>query len=233
MRLRPLLASLSSAAGPTQSHLSLAHSLWRAAVKPGDVVVDATAGRGYDTEVLLGLAGREGMTYALDVDAEALAACAERCGATLGGDDVDECFSALEMSHASPPPGLAPRTARLVVFNLGFLPSKGRGAQRDPRADAVPTTTAETTVTALAAWALDAVQPGGAVSVAVYPGHSQGSREAAALRAFAASLSPSIWRATEHAAINHAQTAPFLLTLHRLFRAPPLTARAVALAVGR
>ena len=56
MRLRPLFASLSSAAcGLTQSHLSLAHNLWRGAVLPGDVVVDATAGRGYDTALLVEL----------------------------------------------------------------------------------------------------------------------------------------------------------------------------------
>ena len=117
-------------------------------------------------------------------------------------------------SHAAPPPGLAPRSARLVVFNLGFLPWRAR---RDDAA-AAPTTSAEGVVDALGAWALDALAPGGAASLAIYPQHPAGAREAAALRAFAAALSSSAWRATEHVAVNHAATAPFLLTVHRLYR---------------
>ena len=48
-----------------------------------------------------------------------------------------------------------------------------------------PTTDAETTVEALASWALGSLKPGGHVSVAIYPGHPAGAREAVALRAFA------------------------------------------------
>ena len=57
MRLLATLASLAGPRGPTQSHLTLAHALWRSTVRPGDVVVDATAGRGHDTAVLAELAG--------------------------------------------------------------------------------------------------------------------------------------------------------------------------------
>ena len=47
---------------------------------------------------------------------------------------------------------------------------------------------------------------------------AEGLRESNALAAFARSLSPSVWRATEHKAVNHGPTAPFLLTIHRLHR---------------
>ena len=93
---------------------------------------------------------------------------------------------------------------------------------RRQRSDAAPpTTAAETTVEALASWALGAVKPGGHVSVAIYPGHPAGAREAVALRAFAERLPSSAWRATSHAPVNHEPTAPFLLSLHRLYREPP------------
>ena len=93
---------------------------------------------------------------------------------------------------------------------------------RRKRSDAAPPTTdAETTVEALASWALGAVKPGGHVSVAIYPGHPAGAREAVALRAFAERLPSSAWRATCHQPVNHEPTAPFLLSLHRLYREPP------------
>ena len=208
MRLLATLASLAGPRGPTQSHLTLAHALWRSTVRPGDVVVDATAGRGHDTAVLAELAGAAGRVYAMDVDAAALAECEARVRAAA--PDLG-AFAPILGSHAAPPPGLEPRRARLVVFNLGYLPSKGA-------AEGVPTTTAETTTAALCDWALGAVAPGGAVSVSVYPGHASGARESLAVRALARALSPSAWRSTEHVAVNHGPDAPYVVSLHRLFR---------------
>ena len=34
----------------------------------------------------------------------------------------------------------------------------------------------------------------------------------------ARSLSPSAWRSTEHVAVNHGPDAPYVVSLHRLFR---------------
>ena len=209
--LTRLARSLSSRAGPLQSHLSLAHSLWRATLRQGDIAVDATAGVGHDAAILASLVGPGGTLHALDVDAAALEACAER----VRDEANAACLRISAQSHAAPPPGLAPRSATVVAFNLGFLPTRARSDA------APPTTDAETTVEALASWALGAVKPGGHVSVAIYPGHPAGAREAVALRAFAERLPSSAWRATAHQPVNHEPTAPFLLSLHRLYREPP------------
>ena len=209
-----LARALSSRAGPLQSHLSLAHSLWRATLRQGDIAVDATAGVGHDAAILASLVGPGGTLHALDVDAPALEACAQRVRDEAGETNA-ACLRTSAQSHAAPPPGLAPRSATVVAFNLGFLPTRARSDA------APPTTDAETTVEALASWALGAVKPGGHVSLAIYPGHDQGAREAVALRAFAERLPSSAWRATCHQPANHEPTAPFLLSLHRLYREPP------------
>ena len=209
-----LARALSSRAGPLQSHLSLAHSLWRATLRQGDIAVDATAGVGHDAAILASLVGPGGTLHALDVDAAALEACARRVRDEAGEANA-ACLRTSAQSHAAPPPGLAPRSATVVAFNLGFLPTRARSDE------APPTTDAETTVEALASWALGAVKPGGHVSLAIYPGHDQGAREAVALRAFAERLPSSAWRATSHAPVNHEPTAPLLLSLHRLYREPP------------
>ena len=206
-----LARALSSRAGPLQSHLSLAHSLWRATLQQGDIAVDATAGVGHDAAILASLVGPGGTLHALDVDAAALEACKQRVREEANA----ACLRISAQSHAAPPPGLAPRSATVVAFNLGFLPTRARSDA------APPTTDAETTVEALASWALGAVKPGGHVSLAIYPGHDQGAREAVALRAFAERLPSSAWRATAHQPVNHEPTAPLLLSLHRLYREPP------------
>ena len=209
-----LARALSSRAGPLQSHLSLAHSLWRATLQQGDIAVDATAGVGHDAAILASLVGPGGTLHALDVDAAALEACTQRVRDEAGETNA-ACLRISAQSHAAPPPGLAPRSATVVAFNLGFLPARARSDA------APPTTDAETTVEALASWALGSVKPGGHVSVAIYPGHPAGAREAVALRAFAERLPSSAWRATAHQPVNHEPTAPFLLSLHRLYREPP------------
>ena len=206
--------ALTSRAGALQSHLSLAHSLWRATLQQGDIAVDATAGVGHDAAILASLVGPSGTLHALDVDAAALEACARRVRDEAGETNA-ACLRISAQSHAAPPPGLAPRSATVVAFNLGFLPTRARSDEQSP------TTDAETTVGALASWALGAVKPGGHVSLAIYPGHDQGAREAVALRAFAERLPSSAWRATAHEPVNHEPTAPFLLSLHRLYREPP------------
>ena len=211
---RAVRALTSSRAGALQSHLSLAHSLWRATLQQGDIAVDATAGVGHDAAILASLVGPGGTLHALDVDAAALEACAQRVRDEAGETNA-ACLRTSAQSHAAPPPGLAPRSATVVAFNLGFLPTRAR-SEEEP-----PTTDAATTVDALSSWALGSVKPGGHVSVAIYPGHPAGAREAVALRAFAERLPSSAWRATAHQPVNHEPTAPLLLSLHRLYREPP------------
>ena len=116
---------------------------------------------------------------------------------------------------------IPPTTAAKSVDPPGTGRSRKKRRRRKRSDAAPPTTDAETTVEALASWALGAVKPGGHVSVAIYPGHPAGAREAVALRAFAERLPSSAWRATAHAPVNHEPTAPLLLSLHRLYREPP------------
>ena len=201
--------------------------------------MDATAGVGHDASVLASLVGPSGTLHAVDVDAAALEACAQRVRDEAGETNA-ACLRTSAQSHAAPPPGLAPRSATVVAFNLGFLPTHKSAWKSNPRNcvcsmtkrltsthrrkrsdEAPPTTDADTTIEALASWALGSVKPGGHVSVAIYPGHPAGAREAVALRAFAERLPSSAWRATSHAPVNHEPTAPLLLSLHRLYREPP------------
>ena len=97
--------------------------------------MDATAGVGHDAAILASLVGPGGTLHALDVDAAALEACALRVREEAGETNA-ACLRTSTQSHAAPPPGLAPRSATVVAFNLGFLPTRARSDAAPPTTDA-------------------------------------------------------------------------------------------------
>lgn len=183
-----------------ESHITLAHTLWRSMIAEQDTCVDATCGRGHDTFELLRLVGKKGRVVAMDQDPEAIEYCRGRADLSFVEFWVQ--------SHEYPPPNIT--SAKLVVFNLGYLPGR---AKRTP-------TQAATTLAALTDWVLPTLEEGGCASITVYPGHPEGGREARALAAFVRELPDSAFRATEHIAVNHKASAPYLLTIYKLRHSP-------------
>ena len=171
----------------------------RRAIRPGDTVVDATMGNGKDTLFLCELVGENGHVFAFDVQAEAVARTRERVEeagyagrATLllaGHETMNE--------HVN-------RQVQAVMFNLGWLP----GAQH------AVTTKTGTTIAAVQA-ALGLIAPGGIVTICVYPGHEEGTRELQALRELAAGLDVRRYNALYHHFINAAQQTPQLLLIQK------------------
>ena len=49
-----------------------AHQEIKKFLKPGDRVIDATAGNGYDTQFLANLVGSEGVVFAFDIQKESI-----------------------------------------------------------------------------------------------------------------------------------------------------------------
>ncbi|KXZ52894.1 hypothetical protein GPECTOR_8g274 [Gonium pectorale] len=151
-------------------------------LRPGDTAVDATCGNGHDTLFLAQAVGPSGHVHGFDIQEAALAATRERVGSGL-------------------PPGAAPRlalhatchsrlqelagsaVARVVAFNLGYLPGAG---------DKRIVTAASTTVAAVEA-AFEVVMPGGLITILCYVGHPGGQEEYEAVRDLVAALSPSYW----------------------------------------
>ncbi|KAJ1456206.1 putative rRNA methylase-domain-containing protein [Pelagophyceae sp. CCMP2097] len=192
---------------PTQSHLQLARSLWLSHIKRGDVTIDATCGRGSDTQTLLHAARRcgGGTVYAMDVDARAVQLCSERIRSDEDANEEAVC-TFHHQSHAFPPPGLKARSVRIVAYNLGYL----------PRSEGGTTTSARITIESLSAWTLDALLDGGLATICISPSHAAGRIESIFLSLFARQLSSVYWRCVQHRPLNHAETAPYLLSLHKL-----------------
>jgi len=168
-------------------------------VRKGNLVIDATVGNGHDTLFLARLVGPTGKVVGFDIQEEAIAATRRR----LHEERVLEHVCLFHESHGSLEKRLEalghPQKPQAIMFNLGYLPGGNKAI----------TTRADETIEALGG-ALASLAVGGVLSVVLYPGHSEGQREAAAVSAWAASLrAPCI--AAETRLLNRASTAPRLL----------------------
>jgi len=143
---------------------ALAHDLAARVLSPGDLAIDATCGNGHDTVQLARLVGPRGSVVAIDVQADALAETRHRLEAE---GMADNRVRFIHGCHTTIGGHVAPATAALAMFNLGYLPGGDRAL----------TTDASTTSAALDA-AAHALRPGGLLLVTCYSGHPEGAHEA-------------------------------------------------------
>ncbi|MDF3002048.1 MAG: rRNA ((1402)-N(4))-methyltransferase [Bacillota bacterium] len=172
-------------------------------IKPGDVVVDATAGNGHDTLVLANLTGTGGKVYAFDVQPLAL----EQTKTLLEKEGFFHNCTLVLDSHenmGSYIPEYEKKEISAVVFNLGYLP----GGQKEM------TTQTEATLAAVEQ-ALHLIRIGGIVAVTMYPGHPEGAMERASLLHFSENLSQRIYHTAYLSFPNQKKSPPELLLITR------------------
>jgi predicted methyltransferase len=183
-----------------------AHAELRAALKPGDVVIDATVGNGHDTLFLATCVGPQGQVFGFDVQPRAIEQTHLRLQAA-GLENV----SLHQWDHAGMaaviPQAVHGRVAA-VMFNLGYLP----GGEK------TLVTRTETTLAAVKV-AFDLLKPGGLLTVIAYPGHPGGQEETEALTAFFHQLPAIDARVHRIPARENSATAPQLFVVTRLIMA--------------
>ena len=127
----------------------------------GDIAVDFTMGNGHDTEFLSKTVGENGHVFAFDVQEMALASTAEnleRAGCPHNYTLILDSHHNVKKYVEGP--------IKAGMFNLGYLPGS----------DKKITTMRETTMPAIEA-AVELLDHGGILLVAVYPGHAEGDAE--------------------------------------------------------
>ena len=187
------------------------HELVREVLRPGDLAVDLTAGKGRDTLALAAAVGQTGQVVSFDTQAVALeqtAALLQQHGYAVkkcSGDReipagneivlVQTCHSTLRE--------ILSRPARAVLANLGYLPGGDRRLMTRP----------ESTLPALAQ-SLDLLSIGGRLAVTVYPSHPGGQHEAQMIDDFFATLPSDLWQVLLLRVANRGE-APYLLAAER------------------
>ncbi len=177
------------------------HQILRETVRPGDVLVDATCGRGNDTVLLAECVGPKGRVHAFDVQEEALDSTAARLDMRGLGDRV----TLHACSHDRLVEVLGDdAVVGAVAFNLGYL----------PRGDKNRITHPSTTLPALAQ-ALEQLAPHGLVVVTVYRGHPGEADEANQVEAFLAGLPQDEFEAVRYGFVNWRNDPPEVFAVRR------------------
>lgn len=177
---------------------ALAQEILRPLIRPGDWVIDATAGNGHDTLFLANCVGPEGRVLVFDIQEAALASARARVGETAWVEFFHE-------SHTKMATHTAAGSVTAVMFNLGYLPGETHDL----------TTESGETLTALEN-AAQLLKSGGILSVICYPGHPAGAAEAAAVEEWMTALAAKGWRVARYGAVGTRRAAPFLLLAGKL-----------------
>ena len=152
----------------------LCHEEIRGHVQRGDVVIDATAGNGNDTEFLCSLVGSEGKVYAFDIQQQAIDHTRERIShAGYKADVILDGHQNMERYVTDVD------KVSCVVFNFGYLPG----------GDHNMATKANTSIDAMEA-ALRLLKKGGLMHLCIYSGGDSGFEEKDAILAWLKNLNP-------------------------------------------
>ena len=132
----------------------------REQVQPGDLCIDATAGKGRDTALLCRLAGPEGKVLSFDIQQEAI----DQTRALLEQEGLQA--DVFLDSHANMERYAPAGSVDCIVFNFGRLPGG------DPHI----VTKADSSLQAIDA-GLRLLKPGGIMAIALYYGKENGYEE--------------------------------------------------------
>lgn len=189
------------------SHIDLAHNYWKDLITPGDTVIDATCGNGYDTLILaeLALTQNAGTLYALDLQTIAIENTRQKLQNQLSSD-IYTRIHFIQGCHSQFPKEIIPRSTKLITYNLGYLPS----------GDKKKTTTVVTTLQSIQ-HGLDLICNGGAISITIYPGHLEGKEEEDSLLQCSSLLDPKKWSSCYHRWTNRRNSPSLLLIQNKLW----------------
>ena len=165
-------------------------------LREGDVAVDFTMGNGHDTEFLSKTVGSGGRVFAFDVQQQAL----DSTAANLKAAGCPENYTLILDSHHKVKEYVQ-GPIRAGMFNLGYLPGSDKSV----------TTMRVTTMPAIEA-AIDLLDHGGVLLVAVYPGHAEGDAEGKMICEYLSGLSRYKVCATRINILN-SPTSPFFIII--------------------
>lgn len=184
-----------------QTALHFSHSLLEEILQPGDHVIDATMGNGYDTVFMAEKIGKTGHVYSFDVQKEALLSTKSK----LTEQDLLDRASLFLQGHETL--GTVVDEAQPIkagIFNLGYL----------PKSDKSVITLPETTRTAMEE-ILKRLVPRGRMILVVYYGHEGGEKELDMVQDYCQSLPQEKYNVLKYQFINQKNNPPILYCVEK------------------
>ncbi len=183
--------------------LPFAKILLKKAVKPGDMVVDATLGNGHDTLFLAEIVGETGKVFGFDVQEQAIQAAKERLN-QQGMLERAELFHDGHENLAARIPAIHHCMLTGAIFNLGYLPGSDKTIITRP----------ETTISAIEQL-LDIMAPEGIIVLVIYHGHQGGALERDSLLQYCRQLDQKTAHVLQYQFMNQQNNAPFIIAIEK------------------
>ena len=194
-----------------QTALHFSHSLLEEILQPGDHVIDATMGNGYDTVFMAEKIGKTGHVYSFDVQKEALLSTKSK----LTEQDLLDRASLFLQGHETL--GTVVDEAQPIkagIFNLGYL----------PKSDKSVITLPETTRTAMEE-ILKRLVPRGRMILVVYYGHEGGEKELDMVQDYCQSLPQEKYNVLKYQFITQKNNPPILYCVEKKVVKKPVQLR--------
>lgn len=194
-----------------QTALHFSHSLLEEILQPGDHVIDATMGNGYDTVFMAEKIGKAGHVYSFDIQKEALLSTKSK----LTEQDLLDRTSLFLQGHETL--GTVVDEAHPIkagIFNLGYL----------PKSDKSVITLPETTRTAMEE-ILKRLVPRGRMILVVYYGHEGGEKELDMVQDYCQSLPQEKYNVLKYQFINQKNNPPILYCVEKKVVKKPVQLR--------
>lgn len=187
-----------------QRVLQYAQFLLKETVESGDIVVDATAGNGYDTTFLAQLVGENGHVFAFDVQQQAIDSTNKRLTEAGMADRVSTILDGHQnvAQYVQKPISAA-------IFNLGYLPGSEHQIITKPN----------TTLQAIESL-LKLLKVGGMIVLVIYYGHEGGKEERDQVIEYVSSLPQKKVHVLRYEFINQKNDPPFVIALEKVAEIP-------------
>ena len=175
------------------SALNIIHKIIAGKVQPGDICIDATAGRGNDTLFLAGLVGESGHVTAFDIQQDAV----DSTRALLEEHGMSGRADVLLKSHSEMDEVCSEGTVSCITFNFGWL----------PKGDHNIFTNKSTSIPAIEK-GLKLLKSGGLMTLIIYYGRETGFEERDALLEYLPTIDNSKYTVIEMPFVNRTNCPP-------------------------
>lgn len=176
------------------------HYILKDYIQEGSRCIDATCGKGRDTEFLCRRAGKTGTVYGFDIQRDAV----EQTRRRLKEADCEKQAVLICDSHERMPEYVK-EPVSVIMFNFGYLPGGDHKVATKP----------QTSLRAVKE-AMRLLQPGGIMSLCIYSGGDTGYEERDALLAYLKELDTKQWLVIVHSYFNRENDPPLPVFVVRL-----------------
>ena len=180
------------------SALNIIHRIIEEKVQPGDICIDATAGRGNDTLFLAKLVGETGHVTAFDIQQDAV----NSTRALLEANGMSDRADVLLKSHSEMDEVCEEGTISCITFNFGWL----------PKGDHNIFTNKSTSIPAIEK-GMKLLKSGGIMTLIIYYGRETGFEERDALLEYLPTIDSGRYTVIEMSFVNRPNCPPIPIVI--------------------